>query len=60
MVNRQNIAEPSSQASKGNQSGQTDAERAADDADLDDALDDTFPASDPPSITQPHPSRRNV
>jgi hypothetical protein len=26
---------------------------------LDDALDDSFPASDPPSITQPPPSKRD-
>ncbi|HRN18388.1 MAG: hypothetical protein WC972_08835 [Trueperaceae bacterium] len=26
-------------------------------SDLDDALDDSFPASDPPSQTQPHPKR---
>ena len=32
----------------------TDAEQARRDHELDEELEDTFPASDPPSITQPH------
>ena len=31
----------------------TDAEKARRDHELDEELEDTFPASDPPSITQP-------
>ena len=36
-----------------NMKGKTKAQKADEDANLDEALDESFPASDPPSMTQP-------
>ena len=36
-----------------NMKGKTKAQKADEDANLDEALDKSFPASDPPSMTQP-------